>query len=180
MATQKLNQPMPTTSRASARLHKLPDDPRDLVAFAALDAADAVAPIVDEFASGVVYSRIARKHGVSNRALWSWLAADPLRMAQYNMAREARALTLVDEAHELTAALVESDPDDAQKVQARVKHIQWDAQRSSRQYADRSITESRSQLDITIHMQESEMSARLASLIGTTPPERVVDGEIVE
>lgn len=154
-------------------------DPRDLIAYGVLDAADAVAPVMDAYAEGVTFRALARRYGVSTRVLHAWLLADPARGRAFYTARDARALALVDEAHDRTTALADAYPDDVASVTARVKLIQWDAGRSSSLYTDRLVTETTATLDVTVHLADDEMRDRLASLIGAIPPGQVIDGEII-
>jgi transposase-like protein len=173
----ELNKPpatVPTRVRARDRV-----DPRDLIAYGVLDAADAAAPVIDAYAEGITFRALARRYGVSTRLLHAWLRADPVRDRSFHAARDARALALVDEAHDRTTALADALPDDVAAVTARVKLLQWDAGRSSRLYADRQVTETAATLDVTVYLADDEMRDRLASLIGAIPPGQVIEGEII-
>jgi len=169
--------PARAATRNAARLVEV--DPRDLQAFALLDAADAGGRVLDQYAAGRTFGSIARAHGVTASELWGWVNMREDRLREYHKARDARALTLVDEAHDLTRDLVAADPTDTGRVVTRVKFIQWDAGRSSRQYTDKTITETSSSVDVTIHLADDEVRDRLASLVGSIPGD-VIDGEIIE
>ena len=158
-----------------ARARGIPSSPvTDL-----LDAVDAATPIVDQL-SDMPFRVVASSIGVSTRELWEWLRVNPDRAARYYSAREARAICMVDEAHERTTALADGAPDNPHAVMARVKTIQWDAQRSSTMYADRSTVESHSTVDITVTMQDAEVATRLSALMGAIDAGNIVDGEIIQ
>ncbi len=146
---------------------------------ALLDAVDAQTPIVDMFLEDG-FKVVAQRIGVTRRDLWEWVKASPAREKRYYNGREARAIDMVDEAHQRTTTLADNAPDNPHAVMARVKTIQWDAARSSKLYAERSITESHSTVDITVTMQDAEVANRLASLMGGIDTDNVIDGEIVE
>ena len=149
---------------------------RALAALAHLDPAD----VLNRIAAGARLKSLSSEFGVEVRDLWMWVKATPERVEQYNIARDARAVLLVDEAHERTSTLADAAPENHSAVMARVRTIMWDASRTSKQYADKQISESHSTMDITITMQDAEVAARLSSLMGALRGADVVDGEIVE
>ena len=149
---------------------------RALAALAHLDPVD----VLNRIAAGARLKSLSHEYGVEVRDLWMWVKATPERVEQYSIARDARAVLLVDEAHERTSALADAAPENHNAVMSRVRTIMWDAARTSKQYADKQITESHNTLDISITMQDAEVAARLSSLMGALRGADVVDGEIVE
>ena len=173
----------PSTRRerkaSRTRVRDLQPDARQLAANAKLDAAEAVAPVLGPYANGCTFTKLAKSYGVSNQEMYAWIEADVGRQMAFRKARDARALSMVDELHERTIALADGNPDDTHKVMARVKAIQWDASRTSRLFADKSVTETNTNVDITVHMEDAEVTSRLASLLGSLPGD-VVDAEEVQ
>ena len=110
------------------------------------------------------FADAARALGVPTGDLWRWIRSDSDRLQAFEAAQEVRAHLQVDEADEISQAVVEGDLD-PNRAATRIKFIQWRAGKT-KPYADKQSIEHSGSISHTIKLDDGELLARLDTLAG--------------
>lgn len=117
--------------------------------------------IVESLAAGALVKDQLKTHGISRNAFYAYLAANPAKRAAWDMAREASADALYDEAMDIARSKV--DKEYAQHARTHIDTLKWAARiRNPRMYGDKA------QLDVNVKTVDltaiiRDANARLAA-----------------